>query len=209
MPANNALGKDDRPAVARLATSDHIAAIMDEVDGDSVSVAWLVKELGERSFGLTLLLLGVLALVPGFSTVVGVVIVWPATQLILRHHVPVLPDRFSRRTITVARLRKIVRFALPRLRWLERLVRPRLPAVVDATHRVTGFVMLLLGPTLISPFPFSHVVPALVIILLALAYLEEDGTVLIGALVAALASAAITAAQLWGVIATANWLGGS
>ena len=66
--------------------------------------------------------------------------------------------------------------------------------------------MLLLGLTMISPVPFSHVVPAPVIMFLALAYLEEDGIALLIALIAALASVAITAATLWGAVETVDWL---
>ena len=48
--------------------------------------------------------------------------------------------------------------------------------------------------------PFSQIVPAPVIILLALAYLEEDGIALVLALVAALAALSITAATIWGTV---------
>jgi hypothetical protein len=41
---------------------------------------------------------------------------------------------------------------------------------------------------------------------LALAYLEDDGIVLLIALAAAVASLAVTGAALWGAIETANWL---
>lgn len=65
---------------------------------------------------------------------------------------------------------------------------------------------LLLGLTLLSPVPFGHVVPALVIMLLALAYLEEDGVALLVALVAALCSLAVTTATLWGAVETIDWI---
>lgn len=54
--------------------------------------------------------------------------------------------------------------------------------------------------------PFGHVVPALVIMLLALAYLEEDGVALLVALLAALCSLAMTGATLWGAVETIDWL---
>jgi hypothetical protein len=66
--------------------------------------------------------------------------------------------------------------------------------------------MLPLGLPLISPFPFSHVIPALVIILLALAYLEEDGIVLPNSLLAGLTSLAISGVALWGAVEAAGWL---
>jgi hypothetical protein len=42
--------------------------------------------------------------------------------------------------------------------------------------------------------------------LLALAYLEEDGIALLIALIAALASLAISAATVWGTVETVDWL---
>ena len=94
----------------------------------------------------------------------------------------------------------------PRLAWVERLVRPRWPPPFETTKRLTGIVMLLLGLSMISPVPFSHVMPALVIMLLALAYLEEDGVALLVALAAALASLALTGATVWGTVETIDWL---
>lgn len=67
-------------------------------------------------------------------------------------------------------------------------------------------VMLLLGLTLISPLPFSQVVSALVILLLAVAYLEEDGVALLVALIAALCSLAATGATVWGAVETIDWI---
>jgi hypothetical protein len=56
------------------------------------------------------------------------------------------------------------------------------------------------------PVPFGHVVPALVIMLLAVAYLEEDGLALLIALVAAVVSLAITGVAVWGAVETVDWL---
>ncbi len=60
--------------------------------------------------------------------------------------------------------------------------------------------LLLLAGTLLLPFPFSHIIPALVIMLVSFAYLEEDGALLCISLAAALASFSITAATVWGTV---------
>jgi len=137
---------------------------------------------------------------------VGLLIAWPAIQMILGHDVAVLPRLIARRKISVEKLARAIRIIMPRLEWVERLIRPRWPTPFETTKRLTGTIMLLLGLTLISPVPFSHVVPALVIMLLALAYLEEDGIVLLISLPAALFSLAVTATTVWGVVETADWL---
>ena len=108
--------------------------------------------------------------------------------------------------IDVEKLARVTRIVVPRLEWVERLIRPRWPTPLQTTKRLTGGVMLLLGLSLIVPVPFGHVVPALVIMLLALAYLEEDGVALLVALVAALISLAATAMTLWGAVETIDWI---
>lgn len=194
------------PAPGYVATSVHLTTIAHEANAAQISVGWLIEQLGERSFGLTFFLIALFALVPGASAVMGVLIAWPAIQLILGHDAPILPGLFERRTIATDKLTFAVRLLTPRLRRVETLIRPRWHTVFRAARQLTGVLMLLLGLTLIFPFPFSHVVPALVIMLLALAYLEEDGIALLISLMAALMSLAITAAALWGAAETAGWL---
>jgi hypothetical protein len=56
------------------------------------------------------------------------------------------------------------------------------------------------------PFPFSHIIPALVIVLLSLAYLEEDGVMLCVALAAAIVSLAITGLTVWAGVKVTDWI---
>ena len=189
-----------------VATSVHLSRMLDRAEGTRVSIGWLITELGERSFGLTLLVMAILALLPGASTIVGLLIAWPAIQLILGYDTAALPRAMARRQIEVGRLARVIEIVVPRLAWVERLIRPRWPAVFAATRRLVGTAILLVGLTLVSPVPFSHVVPALVIMLLALAYLEEDGYALLLALFAALCSLAVTGAMAWGAVETIDWI---
>ena len=191
---------------SHLPTSTHLERMRDMARDERVSIAWLMDRLGERSFGLTLFIMAVIALLPGASTVAGVLIAWPAIQMILGHDVAVLPGPVARRKIATARLSRVIGFVTPRLRWVERLIRPRWQTPFQTTKRLTGVLMLLLGLTMISPVPFSHVLPAVVIMLLALAYLEKDGVALLIALVAALASLTLTTAAFWGAIETIDWI---
>jgi len=106
-------------------TSVHLSGMLDQVKNAHVSVSWLIERLGERSFGLTLFLMALIALVPGASTVVGVLIAWPAIQMVLGHRAPLLPDIIARRHIEVGKLAHAIRILLPRIQWFERLIRPR------------------------------------------------------------------------------------
>lgn len=187
-------------------TSVQLSRMLDRVEDAHVPIGWLIEQLGRRSFGLTLLVMAVIGLLPGASTIIGLLVAWPATQMVLGHEVAVLPRMIARRQIAVDRLARVVRIVTPRLAWVERLIRPRWPPPFQVATPLTGIVMLLLGLTMVLPVPFGQVVPALVIMLLALAYLEEDGIALLIALIAALASLAITTAAVWGTVETIDWL---
>jgi transposase IS116/IS110/IS902 family protein/exopolysaccharide synthesis protein ExoD len=63
-----------------------------------------------------------------------------------------------------------------------------------------GFIVLLLEASLLAPIPLSNLPPALLIVLIACAYLEEDGALLCGALLAALMRFALLAASGWQIL---------
>lgn len=200
------MAADRTESPAHLPTSVHLAGLLDRAEGERVSIGWLMEQLGRRSFGLTLFVMAVIAFLPGVSTLVGLLVAWPAVQMVLGHDKAVLPRLIARRQVGVDRLARLIRFVTPRLARVERLIRPRWPTPFQTTKRLTGLVMLLLGVSIVSPLPFGHVLPAVVIMLLALAYLEEDGIALLVALIAALASLSITAATVWGTVETIDWI---
>ena len=55
------------------------------------------------------------------------------------------------------------------------------------------------------PIPLSNVIPALVIALIALAYIEEDGLLLSIALLAAAIVLMLVTAAAWEMLAGAKW----
>ena len=87
---------------------------------------------------------------------------------------------------------------------------PRWPIPHQATKRLVGIVVLLLDVTVtFTPLPLSNIIPALLIGLISLAYLQEDGLVLSVALTLA---AVLLTADLLAVRETvrgAEWLLGA
>lgn len=173
---------------------------------DRATVHWLTENLGERSFGIVMLLIGLLGLVPGTSPFIGILLTVVAIQMVMARAGPVLPGVVSRRYIHTNKLARLVEQINPVLQRLERIVRPRWRTPFEATKRVVGVAILLLGLTLLAPIPFSQIIPALVIMLLAFAFLEEDGVLLCLALAATSMSLAITTAAVWGAIEAGRFL---
>ena len=92
---------------------------------------------------------------------------------------PVFPRCIAVRPLPTRHLAALVQRAVPVLRYLEKLIHPRWPTPFEATKRVVGAVVVILSVTLVfTPIPLSNVVPAPVIALISLAYLEEDGLLL-------------------------------
>lgn len=173
---------------------------------DDVTLAWLIEGLRERSFGIVMLILGLVALIPGASGVVGILLMIPAVQMMLARKGPVFPGFLARRRISKRKLARLIARINPVLRRIERVVRPRWTTPFEATKMVVGLVVLLLAATLLAPIPFSNIIPGLVIVLLSFAYLEEDGIALCIALGAALVSLAIVAATVWAALRGIDFL---
>ena len=161
-----------------------------------------MDRLGERSFGVILLLLAFLAFIPGVSPVAGILLTVPAYQMIRAHAGPVFPRRLAARSFETRRLVAVIRRAVPLLRYLERFIYPRWTTPFEATRRLVGGIVLLVSLTLFVPVPLSNIPPAALISLVAFAYLEEDGALLGLALVAAFVMlATVIFGTVWGLAA--------
>jgi hypothetical protein len=187
-------------------TSTILNGLLDEMSPERVSLAWLIDRLRDRSFGIILLLIALVGMLPTVATFTGLVMLIPAYQMIRARPCPVLPGFIARRGLSARGIARLVARITPLLRWLERFSYPRWTTPFEATKRAVGIVVLLLALSLQSPLPFSQIVPNLVVILIAFAFLEADGLLLAVSLVLAFVSIAFTAATIWATVIAAGWL---
>ena len=78
-------------ATAYVPTSEILKDLFERVSCE-VTPTWLIENLRERSFGIVLLLLGLLSLLPGASGVVAILLLYPAWQLMGGQATPSLPS---------------------------------------------------------------------------------------------------------------------
>jgi len=190
-----------RGVMQSIPTSVVLEGLVQRTPHDQLTLAWLLDHLQSRSFGIVLLLLGIVALLPVVSPAAGILLSIPAYQMIRAHRAPVFPGAFAQRSLPADRFARMVMRVTPTLRFLERFVRPRWPMPFEPTKRVVGIVVMMLGAGLFAPIPLSNVPVGLTIILIAFAYLEDDGILLAGALTIALAMLALGALALWSSVA--------
>jgi hypothetical protein len=159
-------------------TSELLAQLVRDAPGDAVTLGWIAEQLRGRSFGLLTLVMAVVGLTPGIASVSGFLLAIPAIQLLLGRETFTLPQSLARRSIQTARFARLIRRTVPVLRMAETFARPRLWPSQRIAGRVVGGIELLLAIAIIFPFPFAYILPTLAIIVIALAYLEEDGFLL-------------------------------
>jgi hypothetical protein len=191
----------------------HISVVLqklhDEVPTDHFTLGWLMGRLRTRSYGIIMLLLALAAIAPGVSIVAGLLLMIPAFQMIAGKPAPIFPRRIAIYPLPTRHFATLVQSAVPVLKYVERIVHPRWPTPFDATRRLVGAVVALLSATLVvSPIPLSNVAPALVIILISLAYLEQDGLLLLAAFLAALIVLLVAFMVVWETVRGAEWLSG-
>jgi hypothetical protein len=181
--------------------------LRDELPPDYFTLDWVMGSLRKRSFGIVMLLLGLAAIAPGVSVAAGLLLMIPACQLILGHAVPVFPRRIATRPIPTRRIKALLRHAIPVLGYLEKAIHPRWQMPPEPTGRAVGVIVLILSAALVFiPIPMSNIAPALVIVLISLAWLEEDGLQLVVAMLAGVFISALAAAAVWEMVRGAEWL---
>jgi hypothetical protein len=175
--------------------------LLHQAPPECFTLGWLISNLQQRSFGIVVLLLGVIAATPIGSTVPGLMLAVVALQMIAGRRELVFPQFITARSLPTRYLFRVGKHAIPVMRYLEKAVHPRWPTAFEAAKHFVGVMILLLTAVLLlTPVPLSNIAPATVIALISLAYLEEDGLLLCFAFLAAVVLISAASAAVWGTI---------
>lgn len=203
--------KTSKPVDAESLPIPVTATLLDLVNnlpGEHFTIEWLLGRLDRRSFGIILLVMSLVAMVPGISLLIGPLLAIPAFEMILGRSGPSFPRRIAVYPLRSSALTGVVRRALPALAMLEKIVHPRWPISPGLSRRAAGLAILALSGLFLAPLPLIQIVPALLVALIALAYLEEDGLLLCLSLLGAFVLMAVATAAVWGAILGAIHIGG-
>jgi hypothetical protein len=176
---------------------------LERLDGKDTSVEELVALIGDRGFGLIILLLALPAALPvpavGYGTPFGIMLVLLGGQIAIGRKTPWIPTSLGKRRVPYRLLNFSIRNARLPLRAVELFIRPRLSGL--ARHRLflpgIGVMIMLLAALMALPIPLTNTAPSFVIFMLAAGILEEDGLFLLFGLVLAPVAASIAGAALY------------
>lgn len=169
--------------------SETLLSIISSIGGETVTLRWLLRELGEQGLLILCVLLTLPFLfpvsVPGVSTLFGAAIVLVGIGITM-NRVPWLPKGLLDRTLDVRRLVPVLRNGTGMVRRMNRLVRPRMKILTTGSlmNRLNGLGLVCGGALMALPFglvPLSNTLPAAGVMFLAVGIAQGDGlSVLLG-----------------------------
>ena len=205
VPDPNAPDAETDPGSTSVPTSQ---VLIHAVRGESekVSVRGILDALDARSFGLAVLLFALPSVVPmppGVPTVVGIILLIVAVQMVIGRHELWLPGILSKREFDRKSLVSAFEGLAPKLAIIERIMKPRLLFMTGRVGSVLiGIIVLVMAVVLIL---------ALACAVLGLGLAQRDGVlVLIGlvtSVVAMVAVSFVTVVFLRSLPDLINWIG--
>jgi len=160
---------------------------------ERTSVAMLLEALHERGFGFILLIFALpmalpIPVPPGVNVVLAAPLILLTAQQALGRHTIWLPERIKKKSVATEKLQSVIRGAIPWMRRLEVIVRPRLGMITQgAFSHLIGLMGLMMALAITVPVPLTNSVPSLGIAVMAIGVIMRDGlAVLAGAVIGTL-----------------------
>lgn len=151
--------------------------------GDSVTVESMMEAVGRRSFGPIVLLVGLVAMsplsgIPTIPSILGIVVVLVAGQLLVGRKHFWIPKRLLRRSIPSDKFAKALKVLLPAGRFVDRFLRPRLTFLTRGGGAYLMAVLcVLVGATMppLELLPFLATTAGAALTAYGLALIAHDG----------------------------------
>lgn len=169
-----------------LSLAETLEHTLSTSDPRGPSIGELTTAVGEKGFGLLLLILSLPSALPvpapGYSTPFGIAIAILAIQMLVGRHKLWLPERIKRVRIQPALARKMIGTAAGFLRRIERLIKPRQRWIRSrAGQSGLAVVILIMACLMMLPIPLTNTFPAMVIFMIGIGLSEEDGLLALAA----------------------------
>ncbi|PJB69311.1 MAG: hypothetical protein CO093_10750 [Alphaproteobacteria bacterium CG_4_9_14_3_um_filter_47_13] len=176
--------------------SEVIEGLPGRLKEGKISVHDVMEEMNGRSLLLVILLLIIPNLIPfinslGITHITGILLLIFTIRLMVGIHHPWLPEWLGNMKTDKKHIQKISEKAAPWFKRMERIVRPRIYKMAgEKIHFFYAFLLLILTIIMLLPLPFINVIPAIIMMIITLGLIQQDG--LVSALGAILAIALLT-----------------
>lgn len=146
-----------------------------------MSVAELVFELGDRSFGWCIVIFTLFNMLPmpiGSTMILAIPVIMVTAQLAAGMPLVWLPGFVMKRRFSRKRFQRLVLKLGPVIRPVERLAKQRHHYMFTSrAERALGVMLCLVAMALFVPIPFSAYLPATALLLAGIGLVERDGLI--------------------------------
>jgi hypothetical protein len=176
----------------RVTLTDVLDLMDEKAEGEKLTLGAIMDAFGSRGFGPLLLAAAMIELlptggIPGVPTLVAIVVILFASQLVMGRRTPWMPKKLRSKGFKRESFNKAREKVKPVTRKLDVLIKPRLNFFVSpVAARLVGIFCILMALTMppLEIIPMAGYIPAFAIALLAVGLSGHDGlVVLLGALI--------------------------
>ena len=167
-----------------LKFSQDLESLLIRLQKRSLTLGEILRVTSERGFSLSIGLLALpflFPMPPGLSSVLGFGCLVLSSQMALGRRTPWLPKSIAEFKFPQGFSRQLLQNLRRVTGWLEKIVRHRWQKITkyQSIWQINGLCMAWLAILLMLPIPFTNPLPAIGILLLAVATLEADGLLML------------------------------
>jgi len=186
-----------------MRTSEVLIKLAEE-PGERLSLDAIFQNLGDRSFALLLVILGLpncIPMPPPIPLICAFLLLAVALQMTFGRRTPWAPRYVLGKSVAKSDVRRATARVLPYLVKLEKWTQPRMDWLNGSLMGVVvGLLLILLSLGLLTAAPFIGQIPwGFAICLLGLGLVERDGVLVLAALVAGVIGASLSAGFVYAI----------
>ncbi len=164
-----------------------------------VTLRSLTDRLGDRTFGMLLVLIAIFNVIPFVAVIAGPLIAVLGVQMAMGMTHAWLPKVILDRQLPPDGVQTALAMFEPHVRSMERFVRPRWQfSEAPVVDRINGLIIVILGIVIAFPIPFTNLGLALVVIVMGLGLMERDGLIQLSAALTGLTGMGVVAYLVFG-----------
>lgn len=170
-----------------MGLTDVLDHMDDFTEGKKITLGQIIDSFGDRGYGPLLLAIVLIELlptgaIPGVPTLVAVLVVLVAGQLLLGRPSPWVPQRLRQKGFSCHQFGTARKKIRPTTRKVDRVIKPRLRQLANPmVSRVIAAVCVLLALTMppLELIPFASSIPAAAIGLFGIGLAARDGLIVL------------------------------
>ena len=155
--------------------------MLQDHEGESISLKELILKLESRGFGILMFLFSFpmaipLPYPPGFTTILGLPLFFFAIQMMLGTKNPWLPEWIAKKELKISHVKFAINGTSKIFLKLEKLMRPRLLFFSSTNgEKLIGAVSFLCAISIVLPIFLGNSIPSAGIMLMSIGFLYKDG----------------------------------